>query len=1428
MDRYTRHLNPSFNAGMSALILVCFLLPVMNSFSHGQDHATDQRVISRSITPLVKKYCFECHSNKLAEAEINFENWNNEASIRDRITELQKFHEIVRGSQMPPMDSAQPTDAERKKLSDWSKEFLLDEAKKYAGDPGPVVLRRLSNAEYNYTVQDITGIASLNPTRQFPIDGAAGEGFTNTGNALGMSPSLFQKYLDAAKQISDHAVLLPDGVDFAEQTTERDRVDDYLRRIRDFYRIHTVESGDTAIDLQGIKFSTNSGGRLPIHPYVKATLDYRERLKQKKTSIEEIAKANGLSPKYLRRLWELFIDEPKIDEPKIGDPSDNASFVINDIRAAWKSATPNDAKQISKQILTWQEKLWKFNVVGQIGRSNGPKSWQEPTNPIQMLQEFRIPIDTAFKSDVSLVLGSNSVYSENETWIKWSRPRLTGGGKPDLLLRDLKDLVANGNQMREKMLSNTASFLRAADAVRLWSKSAAEKHLSASAETLNSFDTTKEFESKIDSIAEQFKVDANQLRIWLDYLRIQHSKPVEVKGHFTTTERNSNGYKFINGWGTGATPSVIANSSDNEVRIPGISKPHSVVVHPSPDLFVACGWQSPITGEVRVTADIADHHPECGNGVEWILQHQSGRIATAMWRGQIDVAKQSTMKETKLNVRKGDLISFIVGPRQRNHFCDLTQINLKIVSSDSTWDLAADSSPNILQSNPHPDRLGNNGVWHFYKGKWSDASSGIQNNTRIPIGSYLDIWQNSSSSAERNSLANKIGDLVASSNTETTIANRQLVQQIRGLVDPFMNPELSSTARPDKRFQRGPSGTNQQSENLLTKADETIEFQIPIELLKGREFVVSAEVADAKSTTAQSLFCEFLPTAQLKRPFEKERDGRFLSKSICVSNETAKGTVIKAFDDFRQFFPAAICYPTIVPVDEVVTSTLYYREDLFLKKLFLNENETARLDRLWDEMLFVGKEPLKRQIALEQIHQFATQDRPDLVPQFKALFPVCAEQVKAFGERQRELEPVQLASAISFADKAWRRPLSESKRAELKTFYDKLRQQELPHEQSIKLVIARILVAPEFLFRREVSHPGEKYSAVSDLELANRLSYFLWSSTPDQRLMKLAASEKDADNERLTNPISLVNEAKRMVADPKIRRLAIHFACQWLHLRDFDTNNDKNERLFPEFPKIRRDLYEETVLYFEKLIQDDRSVLEIVDSDYTYVNSNLAEHYQIPFDAQESSDVQSKTWKKIDGVNAKSRGGVLTMGSFLASQSGASRTSPILRGTWISETLLGERLPKPPANVPQLPETVPVNLTARELIELHTSAPQCAKCHARIDPYGFALEGFDAIGRIRKNDVDTKTTLLEGLEIDGVRELQKYILKQRRDDFLRQFCKKLLGYALARETQLSDEPLIQKMIQNLKQRDFRFFAAVETIITSEQFLHIRDQDYARK
>ena len=320
---------------------------------------------------------------------------------------------------------------------------------------------------------------------------------------------------------------------------------------------------------------------------------------------------------------------------------------------------------------------------------------------------------------------------------------------------------------------------------------------------------------------------------------------------------------------------------------------------------------------------------------------------------------------------------------------------------------------------------------------------------------------------------------------------------------------------------------------------------------------------------------------------------------------------------------------------------------------------------------------------------------------------------------------------------------------------------------------------------------------------------------PDTELQRVA------DAGQLTDPQTLLAQARRMLDDDRTRRLSVEFACQWLHIRNFDQNQDKNEKLYPQFSSLRGEMYEETVRFFEDMFRKDRSVLDLLDADHTFLNETMAKHYGI-------DSVSGPQWRRVDGVKKKGRGGVLGMATVLASQSGASRTSPILRGNWVFETLLGERLPRPPANVPDLPNEVPSGLTARQLIEKHSSVAACAKCHARIDPYGFALEQYDAIGRFRPGTVDTKTRLPNGKEIEGIQGLRDYLTKDRHDDLLRQFCRKLLGYALGREVQLSDEPLLATMKSRLASNEYRFSVAIESILTSPQFLEIRGTETGDK
>ena len=209
-----------------------------------------------------------------------------------------------------------------------------------------------------------------------------------------------------------------------------------------------------------------------------------------------------------------------------------------------------------------------------------------------------------------------------------------------------------------------------------------------------------------------------------------------------------------------------------------------------------------------------------------------------------------------------------------------------------------------------------------------------------------------------------------------------------------------------------------------------------------------------------------------------------------------------------------------------------------------------------------------------------------------------------------------------------------------------------------------------------------------------------------------------------------------------------------------------------------------------------------------------------------------KQWRRVDGVRKFGRGGILGQSTTLATQSGASRTSPILRGNWISEVLLGERLPRPPKDVPQLPddETATQGLTVRQLVEKHSSDAKCAVCHQRIDPFGFSLERYDAIGRLRDKDlagrpIETQVKAMDGAEFDGIDGLRSYLLTARRDAFLKQFCRKLLGYSLGRAVQLSDEPLLAEMQSELKAKNYRVVVALETIVKSRQFREIRGSEY---
>ncbi len=953
-----------------------------------------------SILPLLKERCNSCHSTKKQKGDLDLERFASVADIKREPMIWEGVLDQMNMGEMPPKKEPQFSTEQKTLLTQWVQDRLEEVALASSGDPGPVVLRRLSNMEYTYTLRDLTGVESLDPAKEFPVDGAAGEGFTNAGAALVMSPALLSKYLDAAKDIATHAVLTPQGLSFSSRTSQRDWTDEALAKIRAFYAQFSASGIGSEVQAQGINLDTGESGVLPLVQYLAAMRDDQMAAK--------------LNAKYFGKLRTAL----EGTEPNI---------VLDLVRQQWRAGA--SAAQMAETIAQWQKALWRFSSIGHIGKLNGPKSWQVPVLQLTASEVLRVKLPASGVTKLYLVS-----FTIGQASAIWDNARLVTPGQKD--------------------------------------------------------------------------------------------RPVTI--------------------------------NEDEVLIPAdIGKDAEFVIN------------------VRL-------HPDSQGAVQ--VRVLSTKPATP-----------SALVASKVTINK-------------------------------------------------PGK----------KGAWSDGEKPLSFDAPILVGDNSDM-------------------------------RKRLTSQIA---------------------------------------------------------------------------------------------------------------------EFRVLFPAALCYTKIVPADEIVTLTLFFREDEQLKRLMLNKEQTDEIDRLWEELRFISEAPLKEVDVFEQLWQFATQDADPKA--FEPLREPILRDAKLFKEQQIASEPRHVQAALDFAARAWRRPLGDAEQSELRSLYQKLRKQELSHAAAVRMLIARVLVAPAFLYRGEKAAPGVKAAPVNDQELATRLSYFLWSSAPDDELSQIASDGK------LHDPSMLGVQAHRMLKDNKIRRLATEFGCQWLHVRDVETLDEKSERHFPTFISLRGDMQEEVVRFFIDLFQKDRSVLSLLDADHTFVNASLAKHYAL--------DVKGDDWQRIEGIQSNGRGGILGFGATLAKQSGASRTSAILRGTWLSEVILGDKLPIPPKGVPILPEEAPANLSERQLIERHSRDENCAGCHRRIDPFGFALEGFDAIGRARK--ADTRTMLPDGTSVDGLNDLRDYLVNKRGDDFLRQFSRKLVGYALGRSVQLSDRPLIDSMVRS----DHRIGTLIDLIVRSPQFREVRGRD----
>jgi hypothetical protein len=1023
--------------------------------SRSAESSLDQlaKEFPQQVRPLVQKYCADCHSAKKKKGELDLTLFHTADDIRGATRVWQKVIRQLRDGEMPPKKHPQPSTDERKQLISWTEQFVLADAVQRAGDPGLVLMRRLTRAEYNYTIRDLTGI-DLRPAEKFLEDSVAGEGFANTGEALFMAPDLIPKYLEAARQVSAHAVLTPSGIRFSPSNDPHDWTAEAAQRIQDFYARYT-----------------DRNGRLPLGDYLETTLRYRDRDPSVSLSLEEFAAQRSLtlgrklSAKYLRILWTAF-----------NDP--RPTGVMSDVLRQWRASKTGAEEGLH---------VAAAHIV--VANSSNPGAGMTFGVPVP----YGIPDATGNTADQGFIWGSGS-------------------------------------------------------------------------HVVVDFGTAK----MIDRVY------------------------------------------FVSGYGGGKRGA--------EMEISHASAP-------------AGPYTVPQGGTIQYLTSI-------GGGV----------------------------------LRNGG-----AAPDSTGYY----QYRFKPATA-RYWRIAM-----VRVTDRHMPRT-----------------------TSIHFGPISDV-------ANISGLQSRLWKINGQDN--------HLIGSI-GLFGSHVMP------------------LDEGSGMLRIDADE--------------------------------------------------------------------------YASFAKLFPMAACFAPVIPVNRDVTVQLSLREDEALSRLILDEREHQQLDRLWDDLQYISQEPVEVLYNTKQFVGFQPADRIENTKKFSAMIPSLEATAAAFEQSVRAAEPRQLTAVIDLAARAWRRPLAEAEDNELRQLYETLRRkQKFSHEDALRGVLTRMLVSPHFLYRIERPADGEEAVILSDWELASRLSYFLWSSLPDDPLRTAAAGGG------LQREDILTAQASRMLSDPRARALAIEFAGQWLQFRAFDQYEGKSESRFPEFTAdLRSAMGQEAADFIMEIIRNDRSVLDILQADYTFLNDELAAHYKIP-------NVEGSSFRLVEGVSQFGRGGIVAMGSVLTKQSGALRTSPVLRGTWVVETLLGREIPNPPDDVPQLAsdEVDKDRLTMRQRLERHRADAACATCHAKIDPYGFALEAYDPIGRLRDEDllgnsIDAHAEQKNGKSFEGLRGLQTYLLENQ-DEFIKQFCQKLLGYALGRAVELSDEPLLADMQMQLAQNGYRFSAAVMPIVKSRQFRRHRSRNH---
>jgi hypothetical protein len=422
--------------------------------------------------------------------------------------------------------------------------------------------------------------------------------------------------------------------------------------------------------------------------------------------------------------------------------------------------------------------------------------------------------------------------------------------------------------------------------------------------------------------------------------------------------------------------------------------------------------------------------------------------------------------------------------------------------------------------------------------------------------------------------------------------------------------------------------------------------------------------------------------------------------------------------------------------------------------------------------------------------------------------PASHEKIFICGEPGRYSQACVKQIVTTLIARAYRRPATSQEVEELLGLVTDVQKTD-SLEEAIRLAIEAVLVSPNFLFRIERDHSAaDKTYQISDFELASRLSYFLWSSMPDEELFR------QAEQKRLHDPSILNAQVQRMLEDPKSAALVENFAEQWLNLRLMDRTKPDADRFLTIDDELLDAMREETRLFIAAVFRENRSILDFIDGRFTFLNGPLARYYGI-------KGVDGEAFQRVE-LDGEQRSGIVTHASILSISSYATRTSPVLRGKWVLDNLLGAAPPPPPDNIPLLVEKdLGTAASMRQRLEQHRANPSCAVCHNQMDPIGFALENYDAAGAWRVKDgnfdIDTTGTLPDGRSVTGANGL-KQILRADAAIFARHFTEKLLTYALGRGLERTDRPLVDRIVSDIARDEYRFVPLVTAIVNSRPFL----------